>query len=255
MGWWRENLMVDGDFKPHIHISETILFTHFKTSAQHLSLNPFDFRSHQWTWSCMFNSSHFSPKTTELSVYSHFAFTLIACMWVNTGRSDWGKRQKTQFLSYFHSIMWKPRQRCLASDTTSVVIGEEKGPIKYLGGRAHCAGAAGDWLQQVKPGLCRACRGRRGERAGAAAAVLWSAGNGSGTASASATVTASSCAECPVGDGNLPSLACCPPAGALLGMGKGCWCQGVFVWRWSVPPSCCAGKPLTVLAHWWIVGL
>lgn len=84
----------------------------------------------------------------------------------------------------------------------------------------------------MKPGLRRggrqgrACGGRRGERAEEAAAVLWSAGNGSGTASASATVTASSCAECLVGDGSLPAalrvppLACCAPAGALPGRGR-----------------------------------
>lgn len=95
----------------------------------------------------------------------------------------------------------------------------------------------------------------RGERAEEAAAVLWSAGNGFGTASASATVTASSCAECLVGDGNLPaalpvpSPACRAPAGALPGRGKGCLRQGVFAWRCSVPPSCCAGKPLAVVAH------
>lgn len=155
-----------------------------------------------------------------------------------------------QFLYYFHSIMWKSRQRCLASDTSSVVIGEDKGPIKYLSGRAHSAAAQGidyTWWKPLCVGECRACGGRRGERAGAAAAVLWSAGSGSGTASASATVTASSCAECLVGDGNLPSLACCAPAGALLGRGKGCPCQGGFAWRWSVPPSRCAGKPLPVV--------
>lgn len=49
-----------------------------------------------------------------------------------------------------------------------------------------------------------------------AVAILWSAGNGSGTASASATVTASSCAECLVGDGNLPSALHLLPLHAVL---------------------------------------
>lgn len=110
-------------------------------------------------------------------------------------------------------------------------------------------------------GKCWAWGGCREECAEEVAAILWSAGNGFGTASASATVTASSCAECLVGDGNLPttlhtpSLACCALVGVILGRGMGCLHQGDFAWKYSVPPLSCDRKSLAVLAHQWIICL
>lgn len=140
-----------------------------------------------------------------------------------------------QFLSYSHSIMWKSRQWSLASDTPKCCDRWGKGSneiFKWPGPLCCCSRGL------ITPGETWSAGG---QCTGEAAAILWSAGNGSGTASASATVTASSCAECLVGDGNLPSaLHAVLPAGR----GKGCWSQGVCAWRWAVPPACCAGKPL-----------
>lgn len=54
-----------------------------------------------------------------------------------------------QFLS-FTALRESPDNEAWLQTPRSVVIGEEKGPIKYLNGRAQCAAAAGDRLHLVK---------------------------------------------------------------------------------------------------------